>query len=402
MNKLEIIRRNGAIPTSSPGEDHISGYIAYVETLPTAVSGVTDGFSAADRIRPVSGIERAESLGITADHAKWEIRVLHYQLSEIFRIHPGILLYVGLFAKPSGGAYTFAELKMMQRYAQGRLRQVGIWLGDKAADTSLITTLQGVADGLASSAMPLVALLAPKVASPVASLPTNLVGKDKSRVSVVIAQDGEGLGAELYNHADNRATKSSVSALGAFLGLLSLSKVHQSIGWVEQFPLGLSLPAFGDGSLLRSLDDAVVDTLDKAHYLFAVTYPDVSGVYASDSHTMDESTSDYCYLERVRTMDKAERSIRRYMIPKLSGNIYLDESTGKLESHSVAHLETQANRAIEEMSKAGEISGYKVYIDPDQPILSTSEIEFTIIKLPVAVARRFKIGLGFTTKIYKV
>ena len=98
-------------------------------------------------------------------------------------------------------------------------------------------------------------------------------------------------------------------------------------------------------------------------------------------------------------MDKAERAIRRYLTPKLSGNIYLDESTGKLESHSVAHLETQANRAVEEMSKAGELSGYKVYIDPDQPVLSTSEIEFTIVKVPVAVARRFKVGLGFTPKI---
>ena len=399
MNKLTFLRENGGIPSSLPGEDHISGYIAYLADLPTAKAGVKDGFSATNRILPISSIDRAEALGITADNAKWELRVLHHQLSEIYRLNPGVQLYVGLFAKPSGGAYTFVELKLLQRYALGRLRQVGVWLGDKAADTALITTLSGVADSLAAASMPLSVLLAPKVTAPVASLPVNLHGSGKSRVSVVIAQDGEGVAVGLYGDDANKTTKASVSALGAFLGILSRAKVHQSIAWVDQFPLGLSLPAFGDGTLLRDLDEAVVDTLDKAHYLFAVTYPDINGTYASDSHTMDDSQSDYAYLERVRTMDKAERGIRRYLVGKLSGNIYLDEATGKLQSHSVAYLETEANRALEDMTKAGELSGYKVYIDPDQDILRTSTIEVVIRNIPVGVARKFTLRIGYTNKI---
>ncbi|WP_297176130.1 DUF2586 family protein [uncultured Porphyromonas sp.] len=399
MNKLTFLRENGGIPASLPGEDHISGLIAYVTDLPTAKAGVKDGYSTTSRILPISSIERAEALGITADNAKWELCVLHYHLSEIYRLNPGVLLYVGLFAKPSGGAYTFAELKQLQRYAQGRIRQVGIWLGDKAADTALITTLSGIADSLASASMPLSVLLAPKVASPVASLPVNLHGTGKSRVSVIIAQDGEGIAAKLYADEANNTAKTSVSALGSFLGILSRARVHQSIGWVDQFPLGLSLPAFGDGTLLRDLDEAVIDTLDKAHYLFAVTYPDINGTYASDSHTMDDGLSDYAYLERVRTMDKAERGIRRYLVGKLSGNIYLDETTGKLQSHSVAYLETEANRALEDMTKSGELSGYKVYIDPDQDILRSSSIEVIIRNVPVGVARKFILRIGYTNKI---
>ena len=383
MNKLTFLRENGGIPSSLPGEDHISGYIAYLADLPTAKAGVKDGYSATNRILPISSIERAEALGITADNAKWELRVLHHQLSEIYRLNPGVQLYVGLFAKPSGGAYTFLELKLLQRYALVRLRQVG----------------SGVADSLAAASMPLSVLLAPKVTSPVASLPVNLHGTGKSRVSVVIAQDGEGVAAKLYADDANKTTKASVSALGAFLGILSRAKVHQSIAWVDQFPLGLSLPAFGDGTLLRDLDEAVVDTLDKAHYLFAVTYPDINGTYASDSHTMDDSVSDYAYIERVRTMDKAERGIRRYLVGKLSGNIYLDEATGKLQSHSVAYLETEANRALEDMTKAGELSGYKVYIDPEQDILRTSTIEVVIRNVPVGVARKFTLRIGYTNKI---
>ena len=60
---------------------------------------------------------------------------------------------------------------------------------------------------------------------------------------------------------------------------------------MQQYPLGLAIPAFGDGTLLRALDKAVVDTLDKARYIFAVTYPAIGDCYASDSHTLDEPTS---------------------------------------------------------------------------------------------------------------
>lgn len=285
MNSLKIIREQGGIPASLPGEDHITGYIAYMAILPTAKSDVA-GYTATERIHPISSIERAEQLGITSTHSEWAIKVLHYQLSECFRVNPGISLYAGIFAPPSG-THNFAELKTLQNFSGGRLRQAGIYVGDKVADASMLTTLQGVADKLDQEGAPLSVLLAPKVSSPVGSL-TNLVAPGLNRVSVVIAQDGAGVAAELYKNSANNSSKSSVSALGAFLGLLSRAKVHHSIGWVKEYPLGIALPAFGDGTLLRSMDKAALEALDKYHYIYATTYPGLGGSYASDSHTMDD------------------------------------------------------------------------------------------------------------------
>lgn len=399
MNSVKILRQNGGIPASLPGEDHISGMLFYLATLPTAKSGVTDGFSATERIRPVSTIERAEELGITPDNASWEIRLLHYQLSEVFRTNPGIILYLAIYPKPAGGSYTFAELKTLQRYASGSLRQVGIWLGDKVADASLVTTLQGIADALDSEDMPLSVLLAPKVTSPVASLPTNLAGGGKIRVSILIAQDGEGVAKTLYTDTANNAAKASVSALGTFLGILSRAAVHHSIGWVQKYPLGLALPAFGDGTLLRALDKAVVETLDKARYIFAVTYPAISDCYASDSHTLDEPTSDYNAIERVRTMDKAMRGMRKYLTPELGGSIYVDKETGKLQDYTIKHLNGVASRVLEEMERSGELSGYIAYIDPDQNVLASSSIEVVIRKVPTGVLRLLRVKDGFTPKL---
>lgn len=391
MNSLTIERQNGNVAKSVSGEDHVSGFLCYMTSDETP-----EGFKT-DHIQAVSTIDKAEELGITEDSKYWSVQVLHYHLSEIFRVNASISLYVGIFTKPT--SYTFAEVKTMQNYASGSIRQLAVWCGDKSA-TALaddITALEGMADALDEENAPLSVLYAPKV-SGLKNLSTSLAGANQSRVSVVIAQAGSGTGAELYASKSN-SNKDSVSAIGVVLGLLSSAKVHQSISWVKNFPTGVSLPAFSDGTLYRDVDKALVEQLDKGRYLFFVTQIGQAGSYVNDSHTMDLATSDYAMIESVRTMDKAVRGIRTYLIPELGGNIYVDAETGKLQSYSVSHLETTANKALEDMEKAGELSGYKVEIDSEQDILSTSEVEVVIKQVAVGVMRKIKIKIGFAKSV---
>ena len=51
------------------------------------------------------------------------------------------------------------------------------------------------------------------------------------------------------------------------------------------------------------------------------------------------------------------------------------------------------------MEIAGEVSAWKVLIDPTQNVLSTSKLTLTIQNVPVGVARNIEINSGFTTKI---
>lgn len=391
MNKLNIERQNGNIPKSIAGEDHISGFIAYMSEaeLPLAF--------AEEHIQAVSTIDKAESLGITLDSTNWSIKVLHYHLTEIFRVNPAISLYLGLFAKPESNNYTFAEIKTVQNYAEGRIRQMGIWCGDKTFTAEDLTAIQGIADALDEVNAPLSILYAPKVER-VASLPTNVAGANQCRVSVVIGQAGSGTAAELYADTDN-ISKTSVSCIGVILGLLSSAAVHQSISWVKQFPAGISMPAFSDGTLYRDLDKVLIEQLDTARYIFLVTHVGQSGSYVNDSHTMDDAISDYAMIESVRTMDKAVRGIRTYLIPELGGNIYIDAETGKMQSYSVSHLEMTANKALEDMEKAGELSGYTVEIDPEQDVLSTNSVEIVIKQVPVGVMRKINVKIGFVKSV---
>lgn len=385
---LTIVRQNGNVPKSQNGQDHVSGFVAYLLEADIPATFKTEP------VQAVSTIDKAEELGITADATAWSVKMLHYQLEEVFRINPSITLYVGLFSKPE--SMTFQELKTVQNYAEGAIRQMAIWNGDTAPTADNIVKLEAVTDSLDTENAPLSTLYAPLVSN-YKNLPSNLA-TNNPRVSVVIAQAGSGTGAELYKSKDNK-TKATVSAIGVALGTLSKAAVHQCIAWVKNFPSGISMPALGDGTLVRTIDKGELEKLDTNRYLFLNNVVGVAGSYWNDSHTMDSPTSDYAAIESVRTMDKAVRGIRTYLTPELGGNVYIDPDTGKLQSYTVSHLETTANIPLEEMEKAGELSGYKAEIDAEQDVLSTSTIEVTIKNVPVGVVRKFKVKIGFVKSL---
>lgn len=396
MQNLTITRANGNIVRSLAGEDHISGLVFYSATLPTAVEGVA-GFTTTERIHAISSIETAEKYGITAGAAAWETKVLHYTLASIFNMNPGVSLYVGIFKPATGGANAFSEIKQIQNYAGGRLRQVGVWNGAVELSDTLVNSLQSVRATLEAQNKPLSILYAPKIAD-VTALPANLAKIGRSGVSVIIGQDGAGVAAELYADAAN-AAKASVSALGDLLGAVSKAKVHESIAWVESFPTNIAVPAFGDGKKYRDLDEAVIEALDTSRYIFLRTYDGLAGSFFNDNHTLDEPTSDYAYINDVRTMDKAARGVRAYTLPKLGRPMKVDPDTGKLERTTVEHLITTGNKALEEMEKAGELSGYRFDIDPDQNILATSRVRGVIKNVAVGVMRSLDLEIGYATSV---
>lgn len=396
MQNLTITRTNGNVVRALPGEDHISGLVFYSATLPEAEEGVA-GFTTTERIHAISQIEVAEKYGITADAPAWETKVLHYILNSIFNMNPGVSLYVGIF-KPATSTPAFSEIKQIQNYADGRLRQVGVWNGSVELSETILNSLQSVRTTLEMQNKPLSILYAPKVAD-VTKLSNDIAKIGRNGVSVIIGQDGAGVAAELYDAEANKTAKASVSALGDLLGAVSKASVHQSIAWVEQFPTNIALAAFGDGTKYRDLDTAVVEMLDESRYIFLRTYDGIAGAYFNDNHTLDTATSDYAYISDVRTMDKAVRGVRSYLLPKLGRPMKVDASTGQLERTAVEHLITTGNLYLTEMEKAGELSGYKFDIDPDQNILSTSRVRGVIKNVAVGVMRNLDLEIGYATSV---
>jgi hypothetical protein len=68
--------------------------------------------------------------GVASEQAVW-----YYHISEFFRMNPKGVLYVGFYAIP--GTYTFAEITLMQNFAQGVIRQIGIYKKATYADSDI-------------------------------------------------------------------------------------------------------------------------------------------------------------------------------------------------------------------------------------------------------------------------
>ena len=385
MNDIIFEKQQGGLARPLPGEDHISALLFYSTTKPTGWATLA--------VRQVTSIEHAVTLGIAKGSVNYG--VMYYHIAEFFRINPGGTLYVGIYTAP--GTMTFAEVKTIQRYTEGKIRQIGVFL-TTAFSGSDVTLLQGISDTLDTEHMPLSILLASDFHA-VTDLTTlaDLRVLTAPKVSVVLGQDGAKDGAALYV-----TTTKSVTCLGAALGAVSAASVHENIGWVQKFKMNeveLDVPAFGNGTLLKNSDPNLINTLNTKGYIFLVKHVGKSGTYFNDSHTCEVVTSDYAYIEPNRTMDKAIRGVRTYAIPQLNGPVKVDQTSGKLEHNTIKYIEEMCNQPLIQMERSGELSGYKVVIDPDQDVLATSELQITIINVPVGVSRIIRIKIGFGKKV---
>lgn len=377
-------------------KDPVSGLLFYVPTAAyTALIGMTDSpFSATQHIVKFGYAEDAESAGLTQSAQNWHVKVIAYHVAEFFRMNPKGTLYVGVYERPQGAvAKTFAELDLMQSFARGELRQVGVWDGSATIADADVAALQAKASSLESEQTPLSLVYVGKTTK-TSALTLALRQAGRKNMSVCIAQDGD---STLFTTGNTGSE--AVGCVGLVTGMMSLAAVNESVAWVERFPSGIDNPALVDGTLMSALTKTEKDTLDEKGLLFLLTYPAYAGSYLNDSHTLDVETSDYRYIERVRTMDKAVRGVYAALLPKLGGKVYVNPDDGTLRADTLADLENTANQPLREMEKAGELSGFVAMIDPQQPVLSTGLVEVVLKQVPTGVMRTIRVKIGFATSV---
>jgi hypothetical protein len=325
------------------------------------------------------------------------INAIVYHVREFFRMSPTGTLYLAIVAD---GEITGANIKSLQYYSNGAIRQVGILTPtlDNVEDYQVACTgVRGIQTGLFDEHQPLVVLVAAngnnKLFTDYLGEAEILVSPDRSNVSVLIGADVDAkLAAKIGDWV-------KYGCLGTLLGAVSKAAVNESVAWVAKFPLGLKVPGLSNGTELSSLSQSQKELLNDARYIFVIKHVGDADNYFNDSHNLDVTTSDYAFIENVRTMDKAIRGIRKNLLPSLNAPLYVDATTGKMSASTVKSLEVTAQRALEDMEKAGELSGYVVEIDPNQNMFATSTVEIVIKNVPVGVMRVVRVKIGFTTQI---
>lgn len=331
--------------------------------------------------------------GVASKQAIW-----HYHISEYFRLQPQGNLYVGFFAVPA--PYTFVEVQTLQNYANGTIRQVGIYKDSAAYAAGDVDLIQGVCNSLGAAHKEIIAIYAADMAA-VTDISTlaDLAIRSDNLVSVVISQDGAALGALLY-----QTTGKSVTTLGATLGAISLARVSESIAWVAKFNISngqeCDTLAFANGKLFSdvTVTDSLLSALQDKRYVFLRKFVGVAGSYFNENSTAIATTSDYAYITDNRTIQKATRGVYTSLVPALNSPITLN-SDGTLADTTIAYFQSLAEVNLIQMIRDSELSAQQVVINPSQNVLQTGLLAITVNLVQIGTARNIQVNIGFNVAI---
>jgi len=409
MNDIKFTKTNGGLARKSASEDPISGLLLY-NMSGSGSSSTPFVFGSADgQIKGFEAISVGESTAYIkkftfpeqlkecninyekyVDTALGELQkaknFVHYHVTEFFRMNPAGTLYLML----ANADVTVGGIAILQNYSNGTIRQFGVQTaGDNAA--SYQTALMAMEANHKPAS--LVLTKSGKNLDLTDFTEDSLATAGRCNVSELIGCDFD------TSKVNELGDYAYFGCIGTIVGAISAANVNESIAWVQKFPLGFDSPALTNGNLIKNVSEGNQDLINGNRYIFVRTYVGDADCYFNDSHTEDVDTSDYAYIENVRTIDKACRGIRKNLLPYMNSPIKIDSSTGKIDHMTVSYLQSIASDALVDMEKAGEISGYSVEIDPDQNVLSTSELEVIVKKVPVGVIRKMNVKIGYTTNL---
>lgn len=319
---------------------------------------------------------------------------LYYHISEYFRIIPKGVLYVGIYDIP--GSFTFTEVGTLIDFAEGEIKQIGVYVQDDTLDAALVTTLDGVLMTKAGEDKPVSGILTVDFKSTALSALPTLASNSDYRVSVDIAQDGAGAGYTLY-----QAQGKTIGTMGAMLGVVSLAKVNECIGDVGQFDMsdGIELEtiAFGNGAIYKTQTLSLLTILNNYKYNF-LRKRAVAGSYYENSCTTIANTNDFAFIENVRTIDKAIRGIKANCEIKINSTLLL-KSDGTLFDDTIADFVRLTSIGLDDMQRNQEVSAFSITMDTTQNVLSTSKVSINVVIVPTGVARQIEFNVGLSTQL---
>lgn len=370
-------------------------------------------------------------------------RVMHYHISEFFRVKPDGVLYVGIYAVPS--AFDGTEVKTMQDEVAGDMRQIAVYYPNSSFASSQLTALQTQLETLRDNNRQLFCVLHANCYSlTLANLP-DLRLLTASKTNTNIAEDGNWLqpaysSTQTYNNGDkvtwmnktySAITSStgkapyntsyfseisenirsevgySVSTLGQELGTIADAEVHESIAYVDRFNAAsgnnLDTLGFATGDLYKDVAKSLLDTLDNYHYTFLRKFERNSGSYYNDSYTAIAKTSDYATIENNRTMDKAERLVYDQIVPLISSPLNL-KSDGTLRQTDIDIFENKASIGIESMANNISVDDdgeaqFDVDVPAEQNVSTTSKLDLTLKLLPKGVTRDIVVNNSYVVSL---
>uniref|UniRef100_UPI0039A6F633 DUF2586 family protein n=1 Tax=Ornithobacterium rhinotracheale TaxID=28251 RepID=UPI0039A6F633 len=358
-------------------------------------------------------IEDAEKLGINESFDANKKVLAHYHISEVFRLAPDTELF--FLPLPAGAKLqdksteiltTLRELKQVRGIAAfgfendlstlaGEVENLQTKIVEEAKKDGILLDFVLV-EGKGKESLSLADL-------------EELKTKQAPQISVIIGQDKA--------VADLDEAYKYHACIGAALGMLSVRSVAENLGSVDienkpktarsytTYPLTdeslgkFVKVGFSTGESISEISTQSQQDLNNKGYIFVGVYVDVAGFYFSNSHTCVSAASDFTYIENNRVWNKAARLVRAALTPRIKSKLKKDPNTGYLKASTTAYLENLAEKAIAQMEIADEISGYSVYINPQQIVSETEALKVRISIVVDPILHKIEGEIGLTQKV---
>ena len=391
---ITISRAQGGLGRQQPTDDGISALV----TQGVAVAGKL----VLDTDYELRSVLAAEALGILAAGT---YATVHRHIAEYFRLSPGAVLIVRVVPQsvPMTDMLdrTLAHAKSLLTAANGRVKQLAVVLNPGAG--YIANVIAGIDADVTGAIAKGQALAAEEFVQhrPVAIL----VAGHHLALDLSTAPDLRALSSDFVTviAGTDHGNAPSEPAIGTALGAVSAAGVNESIAWVQKFNLtgdGAFLSAgLSNGLPVGQLLPGDLGALADKGFVVVRQHAGLDGFYFSDTPTCTVASSDYAYLENVRTTNKAARVVRRALLPALNGPLLVN-ADGTLQAQVVGELQGKAVAALTAaLLQPGEASALAVFIDPAQNVISTSQLAVQVRLVPVGVGRQIIVSLGLTAKI---
>lgn len=405
MGSFSITLAEGGLLRQAPSEFMKSGLVC---------GGVAaDGLALNVVSDELSRIEDVEALGVDADYDTTNEVLVHYHCKEFFRMNPSGKLRLMLVAQ---GTTLEDMCDKTENYVQkmvvtagGDLRRVGVVLNPADGYTATLAT--GL-DADVVAAMATAKLLTEQAFSDKRPIQLLIEGREFNGtvaslldartklapyVNVVLMQDPDAVSG-----IGGLALKSA--AVGTALGAMSYVQPNESIGWTGKMNLSnattgeFATVAFSSNALASTLEADFANITAKG-YLFGRNYANQAGVYFDDYPSLASITSDYAYGQEVAVILDAGRRIYDQLFPRINSPIRIDSDTGFIAPDVAKEIEADGGTALDIMTQSEWISGYDVFVDPEQDVLTTGILEVQFELVAIATGRVLKATIGFTKKI---
>lgn len=356
-----------------------------------------------------------ETLGITVSTDDTNGELIHYQLSEMFRLAPETTFWL----IPVDKTKTPADLVADEAF-KAAIRSIpnanvlgfcGLTTGIESALADAVT-FQSLVDSFQDEYLYIDGIFVEGVGAAVAMGAADyddLRTITAPNVSYVIGQDPA--------IAELNATFAKRAALGTVLGSVAVRKIHEDLGSVdiEEKPrsrrgqenysltdaaLGRWLSAaLSDGTAFKTLSEADQKSITAKGWMYVGAFANYPGFYWNGCPTAVTKDSDYAYFNFNCIWNKAARLIRQTLIPRVRSKVPTEPQTGYIKSTWIAGSESSLNAALDAMVSAGNIEDKDVYINPAQAIGEDTPLEVKAQLVVGRIVHEFSVDLGLTNNL---